>query len=274
MQVNSAGHHAGKWPLDMRIMNRSHREDLKILPFPCCWNEGSHKLRELDSHMDIWHPGLFIRHQSSNTHMDKSIQVGEGCCGPKFQLTMTLCHVLLPWRAPCWYHLQKDKEINLGRSTSLLKGFHLSQILICLDILPQLVHRREDTYMLISFAINSNQCDTFKIKYAIFPKPYQKSLDVCGKNSSGFTKAESGSIIHESCFHDIEKKRPLFSILHCLNLDLYFICPWSFKALIPAKICGYKNSTVASLLSLPWGTDTNIHIFSRDIHNFEVCLML
>lgn len=106
-----------------------------------------------------------------------------------------------------------------------LKGFHRPQTLICLDILPQLVHRRGDTYMMVSFAINSNQCDTLKIKYAIFSNPDQKSLEVCGKNSSGFIKAESGSIIHESCIHNTWKKRPLFSILHCLNLDLYFICP-------------------------------------------------
>lgn len=79
--------------------------------------------------------------------------------------------------------------------------------------------------MMISFAINSNQCDSLKIKYVIFSKPDQKSLEVCGKKSSGFTKAESPSIIHESCFHDMEKKRPLFSVLHCLNLDLYFIYP-------------------------------------------------
>lgn len=79
--------------------------------------------------------------------------------------------------------------------------------------------------MMISFAINSNQSDTLKMKYANFPKPDQKSLEVCGKKSSDFSMAENGSIIHMSCFHDIEKKRPLFSILYRLNLDLYFICP-------------------------------------------------
>lgn len=118
---------------------------------------------------------------------------------------------------------------------------------------------------MISFAINSNQCDALKIKYAIFFKPDQKSLEVCDKKSSGFTKAESGSIIHKSCFHDIKKKRLLFSILHCLNLDLYFICPWSFNALIPAKICGYKTSTVTSFLPLPRGTDINT-LISSEMH--------
>lgn len=113
---------------------------------------------------------------------------------------------------------------------------------------------------MISLARNSNQCDTLKTKYATFPKPDQKSLEVCGKNSSGFTKAESGSIIHESCFHHIEKKRPQFSVLHWLNFDLHFICPWSFNALILAKICQYKTSTVTSLLSLPGGTDINLLI--------------
>lgn len=113
---------------------------------------------------------------------------------------------------------------------------------------------------MIFFARNSNQCDTLKIKYAIFPKPDQKFLEACGKNSSGFTKAESGSIIHESCFHHMEKKGPQFSILHWLNLDLHFICPWSFNALIPAKICENKTSIVTSLLSLPGGSDINILI--------------
>lgn len=95
-----------------------------------------------------------------------------------------------------------------------LKDFHWPQILISLAYLPQLVHR-EETFRW--FAMHSNQCDTLKIKYAIFPKCDQKSLEVCGKSSSGFPKVESGSIIHESCFHDIGKKRPLFSILHCLT---------------------------------------------------------
>lgn len=166
-------------------------------------------------HRDNWHPWLFTRHEFSNIHVGKAVNVGEQCCGPKFQLTMTLCQVLLPWRAPHWHQLvQKDKGINPGWSTSVLKGFRRPQILICLAILPQLVHREE---MFRWFGINSNQCDTIKIKYAIFPKPDQKSLEVCGKNSSGFPKAESGSIIHESCFHDIGKKRPLFSILHRLT---------------------------------------------------------
>lgn len=183
MQVNSVGHHAWKCFLDMRMVKRSHHEDLKILPFPHCWTEGSHQLRELNSPTDIWHPGLFTCHKSSNTHVGKEIHVGEWCCGPKFQLTMTLCHVLLPWRAPHWYQLvQKDMGINLGWSISLLKGFHQSQILICLDILPQLVCRTEDIKMMTSFAIISNQCDTLKIKYSIFPKSYRKSLEVCGKN--------------------------------------------------------------------------------------------
>lgn len=116
---------------------------------------------------------------------------------------------------------------------------------------------------MISFARNSKQCDTLKIKYAIFLKPDQKSLEVCGKNSSGFTKVESGSIIHESCFHHMEKKRPQFSILHWLNLDLHFICPWTFNALIPAKICEYKTSIVTSLLSLPGGTDIKYSFLQR-----------
>lgn len=117
--------------------------------------------------------------------------------------------------------------------------------------------------MMISFAMNSNQCDTLKIIYVIFSKPDQKSLEVCVKKSSGFTKVESAYIIHESCIHHIEKKSPLLSVLHCLNLDLYFIYPWSFNALIPAKICGYKTSTVTSFLSLPGGTDINIFISSE-----------
>lgn len=75
--------------------------------------------------------------------------------------------------------------------------------------------------MMISFARNSNQCDTLKTKYAIFPKPDQKSLEVCGKNSSGFTKAESGSIIHESCFHHIEKTTVFCSSLTELGFTLY-----------------------------------------------------
>lgn len=97
----------------------------------------------LPHEMSIWHPWLFIRHESSNTHLDKAIHSGEWCCDPKFQLATTLWHVWLPWREPQWYQwLQNDKGINPGWSTSLLKGFHQPQILTCLDILPQLVHRR------------------------------------------------------------------------------------------------------------------------------------
>lgn len=111
---------------------------------------------------DIWHPWLFLSHEFSNTCVGKAAYVGERCCGPKFQLTMTWCHGLLPWRAPhCYQLVWKDKGINLGWSTSVLKGFHQPQILICLDILPQLVHW-EETFRW--FAINSSQCDTLKIK--------------------------------------------------------------------------------------------------------------
>lgn len=77
--------------------------------------------------------------------------------------------------------------------------------------------------MMISFARNSKQCDTLKIKYAIFPKPDQKSLEVCGKNSSGFTKAESGSIIHEVLFSSYgeEKTTVFYSSLTELGFTLY-----------------------------------------------------
>lgn len=177
---------------------------------------------------------------------------------PKIPVDHDIVPCIAALEAPYWHQLvQKDKGINPGWSTSVLKGFHQPQTLICLAILPQLVHREERFRW---FGINSNQCDTLKIKYAIFPKPDQKSLEVCGKNSSGFPKAESGSIIHESCFHDIRKKKT--TVFHCSlpYLDLYFICPWGFNALIPAKICGYKISTVTSLLSLPRGTDIHILI--------------
>lgn len=40
MQVSSAGHHTGKWLLEMRIMNWSQHKDVKILPFPYCKTEG------------------------------------------------------------------------------------------------------------------------------------------------------------------------------------------------------------------------------------------
>lgn len=85
-----------------------------------------------------------------------------------------------------------------------------------------------------------------------FSRPDLTSLEVCGKNSIGFTRAENWSTIHKFSFHYIGKQSPQSSTLEYLNFILGL-----FES---RQICRCKISTVTSLLSLSRSSAHNAFI--------------